>query len=202
MSEHDEVRVTPEQSPEPAGDPRESRGPEPEGRRGTSSLASTIAAAAATITAVVAVVIAVWDNVQTRQHNRLSVLPYVVLQREQRDSAGVNRGALTFSNEGVGPAILQGLEIRLPAESGRDTVVTTWGAAAPLIQRQGVQILGWMDVIAGSALGVQRNGMLLRVEAEGDSANPRMQAFLDRIRLRLRYASIYGEEKTATLGEW
>jgi hypothetical protein len=151
---------------------------------------------------VVAVVIAVWDNVQTREHNRLSVLPYVVLQREQRDSGGVNRGQLTMSNEGVGPAILQVLEIRLPTESGRDTVFTAWGSAAPLIRRQGLQILGWMDIVRGSALGVQREGVLLRVEAQGDSANPRVQAFLDRLRLRLRYTSIYGEGKTATLGDW
>ena len=166
------------------------------------TLGSTITASAATLTALVAVVIAVWDNVQTRKHNRLSVLPYVVLQRQQRDSAGVNRGEVAMSNEGVGPAILHRLEIRLPTEGGRDTVVTTWGSAAPLIQRQGLQILGWMDIVRESALGVQRGNVLLRVQAEGDSANPRMQAFLDRLRLRLRYASIYGEEKTATLGDW
>lgn len=166
------------------------------------SLGSTITASAATLTALVAVAIAVWDNVQTRKHNRLSVLPYVVIQRVQRDSAGINRGELTMSNEGVGPAILQELEIRLPLEGGRDTVLTAWGSAAPLIQRQGLQILGWQDIVGGSALGVQRGGVLLRLQAEGDSANPRMQALLDRLRLRLRYASIYGEEKTATLGDW
>ena len=192
-----------EQNREPAGTPPAPRGPAREGRRRwEGGPGSTIAAAAATFTAVVAVVIAVWDNVQTREHNRLSVLPYVVLQREQRDSGSVHRGQLTMSNEGVGPAILQVLEIRLPTESGRDTVFTTWGSAAPLIRRQGLQILGWMDIVRGSALGVQREGVLLRVEAQGDSANPRVQAFLDRLRLRLRYTSIYGEEKTATLGDW
>lgn len=194
--------MTTEQNPGPAGAPPVSPGPEPAGPRGAGTLGSTIAASAATITALVAVAIAVWDNVQTREHNRLSVMPYVVLQRSQRDSAGVNRGELTMSNEGVGPAILKGLEIRVPTERGRDTVLTTWGSAAPLIRRQGLDVLGWADVVSESALGVQRGSVLLRLEAEGDSANPRMQAFLDHLRLRLRYASIYGEEKTATLGDW
>lgn len=187
---------------ESASDQSTSREPGHHGPRGDRGWASTITASAATLTAVVAVVIALWDNVQTRRHNRLSVLPYVVLQRVQHGSPGVARGEVTISNEGVGPAILRSLEIRLPAGSGRDTVVTAWGPAAPLIRRQGLEIRGWMDVDSGIALGVQRTSTLLRVEAEGDSGAIRVQALLDSVGVRLRYASIYGDRSEATLGDW
>jgi len=161
-----------------------------------------VAAAAATATAVIAVTIALWDNVQTRRHNRLSVLPYVVIQRTQQDSSGVVRGEISMSNEGVGPAILRSLEIRLPAASGGDTSFTTWGDAAALVRESGVQIRGWMDVDSGSALGVQRDGMLLRVVADGGDANRRIQALLDGLGLRLRYASVYGDPGESLLGSW
>ncbi|HEU0014577.1 MAG TPA: hypothetical protein VFQ45_12880 [Longimicrobium sp.] len=167
-----------------------------------STLGSTIAASAATFTAVVAVVIAVWDNVQTREHNRLSVLPYVVIQRTQQQEGEGGTATITMSNEGVGPAILQSVEIRVPTATGRDTVVSEWGAAAPYIQRMGLGIRGWMDVDSGIALGVQRSGVLLRAAAEGDSAMIRVQQLLDGLALRLRYASIYGQRHEATLGDW
>ncbi|HEX5726542.1 MAG TPA: hypothetical protein VFX98_13795 [Longimicrobiaceae bacterium] len=189
-----------EQIPEPVDEqplaPRESR------PRGGGNLGSTVTAAAATFTAVVALAIALWDNVQTRKHNRLSVLPYVVLQRSHYDSSGLIRGELAMSNEGVGPAILQGLEIGLPTEAGRDTVFTTWGDASPLIRRYGAEIRGWAEVDSGVALGVQRNSMLLRLQAEGDSGAIRINRLLDALRLRLRYASIYGQHAEATIGDW
>ena len=161
--------------------------------------ASAIAAGAATFTAIVAVVIALWDNVQTRKHNRLTVQPYIVIQRVQHDSSGIGRGEIMLSNEGVGPAILRGLEIRLQLEDGRDTVMTSWGTAAPLIQRRGLLIRGWMEIDSGSALGVQRNGLLLRVQSEGDSASTRIQNLFDALQVRLRYGSVYGDPAEASL---
>lgn len=171
-----------------------------QGRR--AALAGTVAAAAATVTAIAAVAIAYWDNVQTRRHNRLTVLPYVVIERIQQDSSGYNRGSVTVSNEGVGPAILHGLEIGMRTAAGRDTAVRYWGEAARIIADHGLEIRGWMDVDSGRALGVQRSVALLHFEAAGDSANPRVQRFLDGLRIRLRYSSVYGEQKEATLGEW
>jgi hypothetical protein len=183
--------------------------PVPEKPQGDSSgnagRAGAIAAAAATVTAIMAIVIAIWDNVQSREHNRLSVMPYVVIERIQHDSSGVARGEITVSNEGVGPAILRGLQIRVPlggANGTRDTTATRWGSVASIIQRRGLQIQGWADVDSGSALGIQRGGVLLRVEAEGEGAASRIQEFFDHLRLRLRYASVYGDPAEAELGEW
>jgi hypothetical protein len=176
--------------------------PDPVPSRPSSSLAATITASAATFTAIVAVLIALWDNVQTRHHNRLSVMPYLVLDRTQHDSAGVMYGSLAVSNEGVGPAILQKLEIRVAGADGRDHAPRSWSEAAPTLQTFGVRIRGWAEVDSGSALGVQRGTVLLRVQASGDSGRAQIQSMLDHTRLRIRYASIYGESREATLGNW
>lgn len=161
---------------------------------------STITAAATTVTALVAVAVAIWDNVETRKHNRLSVLPYVVLNHVRSDSDDETRAEVVMSNEGVGPAVLRALENRFRGGSGRDTVVTFWGAVAPLITEVGVRITGWADVDSGSALGVQQTQRLLRIEADGPDSGERVQRVLDGLGLRLRYTSIYGDPAEASLG--
>src|SRR5687767_3333578 len=105
-----------------------------------SATASTIAAASATVAAMAAVVIAMWDNVQSRQHNRLSVLPYVDITLTRTDYAD---GALTIENQGTGPAIIQGMTIRVATPHGRDTAFAEWGPAAPLLRASGASLNGW-----------------------------------------------------------
>lgn len=159
-----------------------------------------IGAVAATFTAVVAVAVGIWDNVETRNHNRLSVLPYIALEHARSDSGSVTRAVVTMSNAGVGPAMLRELEIRFPTGGGRDSISAAWGAVAPLISRHGVQIQGWHDVDESTALGVQQTDTLLRVQAEGEGSGSRVQRVLDGLRLRLRYSSVYGDPNEATLG--
>lgn len=159
-----------------------------------------VGAVAATFTALVAVAVAVWDNVETRNHNRLSVLPYVALEHARSDSGSVTRAVVTMSNAGVGPAMLRELEIRFPAAGGRDSISAAWGDVAPLISRHGVQIQGWRDVDERTALGVQETDTLLRIQAEGEDSGSRVQRVLDGLRLRLRYSSVYGDPNEATLG--
>ena len=166
------------------------------------NLMGSLAAVAATFTALVAVVVAIWDNVETRKHNRLSVLPYIVLDHVRNDSGLVTRGTVQMSNAGVGPALLHGLEITFRTEAGTDTIAAVWGAVAPLISIQGVQIRGWAEVDSGTALGVQQMQTLLRIQARGEDAGERVQRVLDGLRLRLRYASVYGDVAETTLGSF
>lgn len=160
---------------------------------------ASIAAAVATFTAVLAVAVAVWDNVETRKHNRLSVMPYVVLDHTRSDSGGLTRAEVSMSNAGVGPAILQELEIRFRTPQEDETVAAVWGTIAPLITREGVQIRGWADVDSGTALGIQQRQRLLHIQAGGEDSGDRVQGVLDRLRLRLRYASVYGDQHEAVM---
>lgn len=160
---------------------------------------ASIAAAVATFTAVLAVAVAVWDNVEMRKHNRLSVLPYVVLDHTRSDSGGLTRAEVSMSNAGVGPAILHGLEIRFRTAQEEEMVAAVWGTVAPLITREGVQIRGWADVDSGTALGIQQQQRLLRIQAAGEDSGDRVQGVLDRLRLRLRYASVYGDAGEAVM---
>lgn len=185
--------------------PSEPQPPEPGPARDPAprpAAGGNLAAIAATVTAVVAIVIALWDNVQTREHNRLSVLPYVDITRFQQDSSGVARGDLVYSNEGVGPAMMRGAEIRLKLAEDRDTTVTRWSDLVPLMRERGVLVTGYVDVDSGAAVGVQRGGNLLSVRASGEGGGQVVQDLFDDLAVRLRYASVYGVPAEAVLGEW
>lgn len=160
-----------------------------------SATASTIAAAAATIAAVAAVVIAMWDNVQSRQHNRLSVLPYVDITLTRNDYAD---GVLTIENLGTGPAIIQGMTIRVAASGGRDTAFTEWGPAAPLLRASGASLNGWSDLDSTSAIGVQQQKPLLRFQVTDTTGGvDHFSRFVQTFSVEVRYASVYGERRTA-----
>ena|SRR5687767_15044830 len=152
--------------------------------------ASTVAAVAATITAVVAVLIAFLDNHQMRQHNRLSVLPHVRVYL-YRD--GLTNGEVRLSNEGIGPAIVRGVTIRWTRPGGPDTVFHSWREAAESLRAGGVRLNGWSDLDSASAIGVQREMRLLGFETDsvGPGGDP-FPAFVERLRVQVRYTSIYG----------
>lgn len=160
--------------------------------------ASTVAAVAATVAALAAVVIAFWDNVQSRQHNRLSVLPYVDVTLDRR---GYGDGTLLVENEGTGPAIIQGMTIRMKTPAGRDTTFATWAPAARLLQQGGVRLMGWADLDSTSAVGVQKQMTMLRFQAPDSAVGgvDLFQRFVESFRVEVRYASVYGERRVA---EW
>jgi len=59
----------------------------------------------ALVTAVCALVATIWQAAITREHNKLSVRPVLTLYRREID------GLIELKNNGVGPAIIQSLEI-------------------------------------------------------------------------------------------
>ncbi len=157
--------------------------------------ASTIAAVSATVAAVAAVVIAMWDNVQSRQHNRLSVLPYVDITLTRSDYAD---GVLTIENLGTGPAIIQGMTIRVTGPGGRDTAFSEWGPAAPLLRAAGAQLNGWSDLDSTSAIGVQQQKPLLRFQVSDTTGGvDHFSRFIGTLSVEVRYASVYGQRRTA-----
>jgi hypothetical protein len=160
-----------------------------------SATASTIAAVSATVAAVAAVVIAMWDNVQSRQHNRLSVLPYVDIVLTRNDYAD---GELTIENQGTGPAIIQGMTIRVARPGGRDTAFSEWGPAAPLLRASGAQLNGWSDLDSTAAIGVQQQKPLLRFQVSDTTGGvDHFSRFIATFSVEVRYASVYGQRRTA-----
>lgn len=181
----------------------------------------TVTAAAAVVTAVVALGVGVWDNIQTREHNRLSVVPYLVftveLQGVDGDEPGdaeapaggdedaegpVRRGRLTLRNEGVGPAVIDSIRVEVDRTGGGTASFSSLNDAEPALATldEGVRIDATTHVSPGVVLAAGRELPLMSFHLEG-GAGEAAQAldFLERFRMVVRYRSVYGEARTDTL---
>lgn len=162
--------------------------------------ADTVTAMAATVTAVAALAVAVWDNVQSRSYNRLSVRPLVVLDAQRSTSDELDEGELVLSNQGVGPALLRDLDIRYePIDGGSPVEFDTWSGLAAELRELGFTVTGWTDVAAGRALGVDKDITLFRFQVrrvdQGGETSPAydVQHVFDAVSFEVDYESVYGE---------
>ena len=163
--------------------------------------ADTVTAVAATVTAVAALAVAVWDNVQSRSYNRLSVRPLLVLDAQRSTSSETDEGELTLSNQGVGPALLRELTIRYEPIGGGATVeFDTWGGLAAELRELGFTVTGWTDVADDRAVGVDQGITLFRFQVDRDAsdtdgagASHDVQDVFDAVSFDVEYESVYGE---------
>lgn len=168
---------------------------------------NTLAAVAATVTAVAALVVAVWDNVQSRDYNRISVRPYLVVEAQRETDSTRDRGEYVVSNQGVGPAVIR--DVRLGFEGAGEGAETAedWAELADEIRALGYNITGWTDLAAGRPVGVDHTIPLFSFyieraggDAEGGGAplglGRDVQDLIDALRIEIDYASIYGDEFT------
>lgn len=169
----------------------------------------SVTALGAVFTAFVALAVGVWDNVESRRHNRLSVVPHVslttTLNTSQTDSAHV--GLLTVRNEGVGPAIIRSVRIRVRDDDYRDQEFETWGEARGAIERiLDVKVTGRAELEDGSVLGTGRQLDLVTVETTGPIPRVRVGdghpfgRLLMRLSVQIHYESVYGDRYEETTG--
>jgi hypothetical protein len=167
--------------------------------------ASTVTAAAATITAVAALAVAVWDNVQSRAYNRLSVRPLLVLDYQRNTAESVDRGELTISNQGVGPAIVRQVRIRyVPISGGPDSTASpgdtlqfeVWAELAGRLRELGFLVTGWTDLATDRPIGTDHSIQLFRFQVDRDDipeSGADVQDVFDAVTLDVDYESVYGE---------
>lgn len=173
-------------------------------RRWTLS-AESVTAASAVVAALIALAVGVWENVQQRRHARMSVFPsieYVAeLRTEETDSSA--RGAIRIVNEGVGPAIIDDVRVRVRRLDGSEQVYRTWAEAEEVLGTLGVEITRRAEFGEGSVMGAGRERDLVVFEFEAaerpQQAAERFARVLDRLGVEIVYRSIYGDEYRATL---
>lgn len=167
----------------------------PPGPRGTSGgvRAETVTAIAATVTAIAALFVAVWDNVQTREYNRVSVQPHLVLEFSKHQGDDANEGRLVLRNEGIGPAVIDRIAIELAGPDGARNEYSSWNEARDAIRRDTLLVTGYSDLREGTVLGIERAMDLLEVEQIEPAAGDRVQALINRMSVRIVYSSVWGE---------
>lgn len=155
------------------------------------------ASAIATITAVAAILLGIADSMQTRAHNRLSVSPYLVVDYNSIAQPGQSTYRIDLSNEGVGPAIIQSMEVTLPDSLGGGKY-PSWDKPAEMLRQRGALIMSYWNYEGGEALGVQRNRSLIEIVVKGGETE-RLMRLLGQIDVEITYRSIYQQERKARL---
>ena len=151
----------------------------------------------ATITAVAAIVLGIIDSMQTRAHNRLSVAPYLVVDYTINAQTGQSIFFVHLNNEGVGPALIESVRVKLPAALGGQEY-TGWNDVADLLNARGATVPTYWNFEGGEALGVQRGRELIRVVMPSDVATT-LQPLLGQIDVEIKYTSIYKQRFEARL---
>lgn len=154
--------------------------------------AETVTAIAATVTAVAALSIAVWDNIQTRSYNRVSVQPHLVIEFAKHQGPTGDSGTLVLRNEGIGPAQIEGITIQLVDREGTPRSYGSWNEARSAIRAENLLVTGYTDLTDSSVLGIERTMELLSVqsEPEGGSEDP-VQSLINRLSVTIRYTSVW-----------
>lgn len=152
------------------------------------------------ITAVAAIAIGVWDSTQTRKHNRLSVAPYLVVDYTISKTADGTTFFVTLSNEGVGPAIMRSMEIRLPEAMG-GTTASEWGPVVERLRALGITVPSYWNYGSGEALGVQKSREVFRAVLPASDKDDVLLQQLGDMQVNIRYRSIYGDPAEAKLNE-
>lgn len=167
--------------------------------------AESVTAASAVVAALVALAVGIWENAQERQHHRLSVLPaleYVVELRDAEEGGGM-RGIIRTVNEGVGPAVIDRIRLRVRDASGVEREYTSWGEAAPALGPPGVEITGRAEIADGSVVGIGRMRELVTLRfTESDAPADTMERFgrlLERLIITTEYHSVNGDEYVTSL---
>lgn len=162
--------------------------------------AEMITAISAVIAALIALAVGVWENVEMRRHNRLSVVPHLnfTARVSTADTTDVGEGVIWLDNEGVGPARLGEFRVLLEDEDGDVHGFDSWGEAIPFIQAGGVRVRTRAEMRPGLMLGAGRRLELIRLEAERESAERILLDLMNRLQVTVAYHSIYEEEFFAT----
>jgi hypothetical protein len=154
----------------------------------------TVIALAATVIALSAFIVAVWQGIETRNHNRMSVMPRIRLGFVQSEKTPIR---LYMLNSGTGPAVIENFLVR------RDGKLVV--SPNPEMLSGGLAQLGlagdffFRILYAGDTLTAGETLDIISVTLE-DSTDAKVDILISelrRITVECEYASIYGEKRDA-----
>jgi len=144
--------------------------------------------------AIIALVVAIWQGIVNRRHNRLSIKPSL---RIDRCIFATKSTFIELCNTGAGPAIIKSIRVFVDAEP---LPGDTRNPQLEALSKLGLSDLQWQtyDINPGESFGAgERHEMILLVSPIKDSKTlERVKNGLLKISYEIKYASVYGEEST------
>lgn len=155
---------------------------------------------------IAAIVVAIWQGVLTRKHNRVSVRPYVVTRRaKNRTQAGMT-GVYEFVNVGLGPAVVRRFEFlvdRKPLTGGMSLEAADEVLARTIGGAIEYQVVRSACPSPGYCLRAGEEYLLAEVSFKGITKD--LEKELDRrlqvVDVELEYEDFYGRKFTLSTRE-
>ena len=152
---------------------------------------SSITAAAATVIAICSLGISVWQGIETRKHNRLSVLPHI----EFGHRYNAKKSSIELDNAGIGPAVIIDYNFYLDGNQIFNDITCgpeTWQQVRHALSDE--MTLSTFCLRKGDMLKSGRKIEVISLETLNSDSKGHLRS-LSRIRIEVRYESIYGGDE-------
>jgi hypothetical protein len=156
---------------------------------------------AALVIALSAIGVTVWQGVEQRSHNRLSVKPALIFDTDE--IADGTKVAITLKNSGTGPAIIKQFVIHVDDTPMPEKDNGMWIAAEKLLNLSDPKFK-YHDYhyVSGDVISINENQVIIGMEREtyyklSDSDKVFWKQAIPRIKILVKYTSIYDEEFNA-----
>jgi hypothetical protein len=154
---------------------------------------NAILSVCAILIAFISICISVWEGMETRRHNRLSVRPKLELSF----NAGKDNFGYNVVNNGLGPAVITGLTIRVDGQKADysgylDDILAKMNLQGRLLKKSAID--SGSTIISGGNAAI----FICKFQ-DNDDRETILKSVYSRISIQLNYASMYDEPFSCTI---
>lgn len=149
----------------------------------------TIVSLAAIVIAIASIVVTVWQGMESRRHNRLSVRPKLeIIFESGHDSFGY-----VLMNNGLGPATITGKELFI---DGKQMQEAGFSGYDELLEKLGMKNrkVTYTGIYPGKTIKTNERQDIFRFyRTEKDDLETLLPKIYSRVKIEIKYQSMYGE---------
>lgn len=153
----------------------------------------TITAISSVIIALIALIVAIWQGIETRNHNRRTLTPKLSITRDLRNEA--EDIGIFIESVGLGPVIIKKVVITINDKQYNVSSQEAWKNVLCHLDINEFWTQ-WYAISEDTLFPVGKSDFLLAAAREGLSSDnkSRLQRATDKIAVTIDYASVYGDK--------
>lgn len=148
--------------------------------------------------AFAAIALAIWEGLENRRHNRLTVQPRIGAEVETGGDSAGRYVRLAVESTGLGPAVIRAFRIYLDGKA-LDTMMTShstpWNPVIEAVSSEGMRIVAHaFGTDYFFPAGHRQVLFEARQPPDPGAGQPPLTSILDRVAVQICYCSIYGSD--------
>ncbi len=155
-----------------------------------------ITAISTSIIAVAAIVVAIWQAITTRTHNKLTVVPHLVFERYVDEISMTAK--IILKNVGTGPAIIKSFDVYLDEIKQKPFNAKQWTDIVQISNFEAKSIAGTILEI-DSAIGINEEKTILNIELSKTQKKSEINKAIYHINIKINYECVYGKQRRIEL---